>query len=458
MMIFDPAQLTDLLQSEHSHFRKIASESLIDHFEQHNPLFFDYLFNEKTGELLTDLAVRRFIFLNRGFGKTTPFNDSKRYQEFSELADSFRFFLKKTEEYLNQQKDENVRKERLQELCIRFPGISNDLQERYPEAHITPPTEQEAERQLMVFITERCNLSCAYCFSAAHQPREMPLADFKTILKWAGLNNIKNITLCGGEPTLHRNFDNILQMMAENNVKTYFASNLTIDCRPFNYFHPGVIRMIFVHITDAILKDPLLKKRVFENIRWAKEQEIELIFRTNISQTPPPVDEWFHLMDETGIRTLNTALTFPAREGKNEYVSLNAFEEQIETIRSIAERAYSNNIRFSFSKPVPLCLFDRTTQYHLMANQQIQSLCGVHYHRFTHNVCIHPNLKMHSCLGVTEQHILFREELPIAEIESFCSRNIRPLLQKPLYDKCLNCFLFDRALCQGSCLSYKNRL
>ncbi len=66
-------------------------------------------------------------------------------------------------------------------------------------------------------ISERCNLTCSYCFAADYlglrQARSqfMSLAQYDDLLDFLDRSGIDQVRLLGGEPTLHPQFDILIQ-------------------------------------------------------------------------------------------------------------------------------------------------------------------------------------------------------------------------------------------------------
>ena len=69
-----------------------------------------------------------------------------------------------------------------------------------------------------IMITEQCNLHCEYCFANefvnGNKKNEIAINDFKNILDFIlGDGSEIQIGLIGGEPTLHSEFDQILDIL-----------------------------------------------------------------------------------------------------------------------------------------------------------------------------------------------------------------------------------------------------
>lgn len=82
-------------------------------------------------------------------------------------------------------------------------------------------------RKALLQITERCNLHCAHCFlSAEKEGDEMSLSDFKeTIIPFLEDAKVIGVTLTGGEPMLHPNIDEFVEVLSQKGIKTTICSN-----------------------------------------------------------------------------------------------------------------------------------------------------------------------------------------------------------------------------------------
>ncbi|MDR1543749.1 MAG: radical SAM protein [Prevotellaceae bacterium] len=458
-MIFNNEQILELLKSDNLHFRKIAAKTIVDEFDNYSDLFFTIILDSIDCGELSEFARQRFPSLRNGFESAIFFNSSKKYLYFANQAREHCLFLEKLQQFFERDCCLDRQKCLIHNLLKIFGGLKNDISYLFPQyKELCKEPIVLDNRQLMVFITGKCNLNCSYCFSNEMQQTEMPLLDFEEILQWAKNNQITQISLCGGEPTSHSQFDKILELIQKNGLKTYFASNFTIDCTMLKNFNANIIDKIFIHLTKQIFKIQQLKNQLLKNIEFAKKNNIELLFRTNIYDTNPTIETWFELMQKTDIKALNIALTFPAKNKNNEFVNISNFEQYYSVLENIINQSVEKNIDLSFAKPIPLCVFDEKTSQYLLSAQNFYPLCNANEQNCTRNLCINPQKEFHVCLGITDVSLKFQKNITWLEIENFCKKTILPLLTKPLFAKCADCFLFDRKLCQGVCLSYKSDL
>ena len=83
-----------------------------------------------------------------------------------------------------------------------------------------------------IMITKKCNLACPYCFAnefvnaEKSENMDITIENFQKILDFiVGDGSVKSVGLIGGEPTCHKNFDDILDILIDDvrveNVTVY---------------------------------------------------------------------------------------------------------------------------------------------------------------------------------------------------------------------------------------------
>jgi len=74
------------------------------------------------------------------------------------------------------------------------------------------------------FVTDKCNLDCAYCFRA-YSPGEKSSENTLKIAEILAQNKVKHVIIGGGEPTLVKNLDEIIGILKNGNVSTELHTN-----------------------------------------------------------------------------------------------------------------------------------------------------------------------------------------------------------------------------------------
>ena len=86
--------------------------------------------------------------------------------------------------------------------------------------------------QLAVFIRFKgCNLNCKYCDTKWANEQETPSQPMteKEILDYVLSTGVKNVTLTGGEPLLREGIENVITVLAENNLNIEIETNGSVS-------------------------------------------------------------------------------------------------------------------------------------------------------------------------------------------------------------------------------------
>lgn len=115
--------------------------------------------------------------------------------------------------------------------------------------------------QVQIEITGRCNMTCQHC-RASEQPQvDMPASQVEKIMRFARRYSpgFKEVIVSGGEPTLHRQFPEVLKVVREHggNFVTLTTNGLTLSRK-----HIDAIRdLAFERFTFSVSLDSLSAER-----------------------------------------------------------------------------------------------------------------------------------------------------------------------------------------------------
>jgi MoaA/NifB/PqqE/SkfB family radical SAM enzyme len=91
--------------------------------------------------------------------------------------------------------------------------------------------------RLVVELTNRCNLRCRHCFDQRHAATgELPLGIIEKLLADARACGITRVSFTGGEPTLHRHFDEIVRRCADATCRFSLVTNGSTFPRLYSRF------------------------------------------------------------------------------------------------------------------------------------------------------------------------------------------------------------------------------
>jgi MoaA/NifB/PqqE/SkfB family radical SAM enzyme len=80
--------------------------------------------------------------------------------------------------------------------------------------------------RIVIELTQRCNLRCTHCPDGRHGGHgDLPLEVIETVLREAQAHGFEELAFTGGEPTLHRQFFEVIAQAAEAGYRFGFVTN-----------------------------------------------------------------------------------------------------------------------------------------------------------------------------------------------------------------------------------------
>ncbi|MBQ2520789.1 MAG: 4Fe-4S cluster-binding domain-containing protein [Paludibacteraceae bacterium] len=446
-------EIKTLLDSQEIEFRRVAIDAVVMSFPIYADLFFSaFQKDDAFAVQMADAARQWMPVLRDGYDESViPFDGSVQYTSFGTMAASYSVFLQEMHNYLAGL-DKPTAQKTINTLWHHFPGLRIDLKGK------TVNPKPEEHRQLMVFVTGNCNLHCPYCFSKELKRASISKTDMTRVLSWAQRQNVQSLLPCGGEPLLYENMDWLIREVEQRGMKMYFATNLSVPLPQIMMNgDTDCIEQLHVHLTNELFHNERLMSTFLNNLRLCRENGIDIILRGNIfgDDTEEHYNEWFRIAKAHGINALNVAFTIPSHTGSNSFVHIEAIQAMIPRLRRILEQGREDNIRVSLAKPLPLCVFPEDLATDILLHDMNAAFCNVYEDEGMHNLSLSTDLRFSPCLGVDEPSVPFADDLNWENLRSIFGPAVHEMQSRPLLDRCSNCFLYDRRLCQGSCLSYK---
>lgn len=446
-------EINMLLRSRDINFRRVAIDNIVMTFPLHSDMFFSAFHDD--GELakqMADAAQQWMPVLREGYYNTiSSFKAPETYLTFRSLADSYAVFLHEMHKYLESM-DSTTAQQTTDTLWYYFPGLRGELQ------NATTYPKPEEHRQLMVFVTGRCNLHCPYCFSKELQRLSISKTDMLRILAWAQRCNVQSLLPCGGEPLLYEHMNWLIREVAQRSMKMYFATNLSVPlpAAMLNSENDAICQL-HVHLTYELFQHTTLMSTFLDNLRRCRNNGIDIILRGNIcgDEVEDYYDEWFRIAKNHGINALNVAMAIPSHTGSNSFVRFESVQTLIPRLRYIWEQGRKHGIRVSIAKPLPLCLLPDDLALDILRHNNNATFCNIGEDSGMHNLSLSNDMRFSPCLGIDEPNIPFADDLEWNTLRNVFSQTVRALQSQPLFERCKSCFLYHRQLCQGSCLSYK---
>src|ERR1051325_4507724 len=80
--------------------------------------------------------------------------------------------------------------------------------------------------RIVIELTNRCNLSCAHCYDERHAASgDLPVEIVEKVLHEGKSCGIDHMSFTGGEPTIHRQFKEIIKHVAAAEYRFSFVTN-----------------------------------------------------------------------------------------------------------------------------------------------------------------------------------------------------------------------------------------
>lgn len=453
-VIMNSDAIIGLWNSGDQQFMEVAAAEMVRNFACHSDLFFSLVTAESYA--IRDMALSQWPFLRKSFIPVSEMPDDSHYEYFDDVRKDYELFFDRLKLYMgnNGSKAESV----ISVLYSLFEGIRHDLRQLFPHVEM-PEIEDGGHRQMMIFVTGFCNLKCPYCFSKEIDRKHVDVFKLDEIIWWCRKNNVTTITPCGGEPLLYHHILYLMSRMREYGMTTYFATNFTLDISHFDTIDSDVVTTIYVHLTRQALYSPFLRQVIEKNIAVAKSKHIEIIARANLCLSEGDYyREWVPFLVKNGFKHINIALTIPTKGGENDYIPIERFKDFVPMVEYLVDELDKVGITYDIAKPIPLCLFSHDTARRLLRLTRGAMRCNISEDDYMKNVCLSPSLVLTPCLGISNPQIPFSVNLKWDDVVNTMRNKVVDMLSSPAFEQCSRCFLWQRRLCQGVCLSYKDNM
>lgn len=319
-----------------------------------------------------------------------------------------------------------------------------------------------------IALTTYCNLHCPYCFAdtmiKTEDIKNITLEQFKKTLDWIGDANDK-IGLIGGEPTLHPQFMEILQIINEYNKTAIgephfvlFTNGIYLD-KYIQYLPNNMDILINVNQPEAMTVDQ--HNRLINNInilyklRWLNtiNGSGKVTIGCNICEQIDNYDFIWNITKKFNIQEIRFSVTAPTL--KNQLLNKDLYYNNMKSkfIDFVAD-AIENNVRLNPDcNQIPPCYFDEE-ELRMISEVAVDGF--IDYPKCEPVIDITPDFKASNCFGA--YGLINCEDFNnLQEIERYMLFKIMcPKILANNSGKCSECDKFKKMQCQGGCLAFSN--
>lgn len=167
---------------------------------------------------------------------------------------------------------------------------------------------------IFLYITENCQLKCKHCYMGERLERKLSMSYSQVIdyLKFFLKIGARNLTILGGEPTIHKDFVKIVIYAREIGFEKINIDTNGLDISKFDKINPSVINYIrfsldgpFPIYHDYIRGEGTFK-RTIKNIKTIIDSGFNVAITSTITKHNYKVaKEFLSLSDNLGIKLVN---------------------------------------------------------------------------------------------------------------------------------------------------------
>ncbi len=306
-----------------------------------------------------------------------------------------------------------------------------------------------------IILTHNCNRACEFCFQEPKSNKfvEMSISNFEFLLQWLKTQQILNITLLGGEPSLHTNFKKILELSEKFNMKITILTNLL--------FSPGKIISYLQNVKSIAANIALIdehstidRKRIFENISFLEQFKIPIVLCSTIYKKNQSINSIIELANQfNNIHNIRLDLARPSINKINTCILSDEIFSYKSQFLAYIDKIEKNGLSVILDCPLPKCFFtsNEIKKYDLSSKGLSHNTCGSLF-------VINPDLSIGLCpfFNITEKKII--EFQSSWDVEFYLSNKLNiESIKYPVktYEQCLNCQYNKDNSCSGYCLAEK---
>jgi len=304
----------------------------------------------------------------------------------------------------------------------------------------------------------------------------MSLKDFDFLCHWAKEQGYKSLRLLGGEPTIHPEFKEILDLSRKQGFRVSFSTNGLFNTELNSSLNNSLIESInFSYPQDEIAPD---KMGIFrENIKQSIIKRIPVVLSGVIY---PYKDSWRQVIDLAKEQLLNIkvrlSMVLPKGEKGHSFDEFRKYSSGLsEQIINAAKYAYKNHVVFYFYRPLLLCMFDQEEIRFLRSISPFLfysrcPLCLKGNYNIDYRMIVNPDLTCFPCTALFFRSKKIDSKTTRETLNQYFKPTIQQLAHQLLMSSCSSCQYFinyklhledkdqdlaDRTVCQGGCLRYR---
>ena len=335
-----------------------------------------------------------------------------------------------------------------------------------------------SDKILRVCLTYRCNTSCEFCYAKGlleKFPKDMSLGDFAYLTKWAKAQGWKKIFFLGGEPTVHPQFEEILDTCYREQIIVHLSTNGLFGKELLKKFKSSYVWHITFSYHPYDQASSSLRKQFLYNLEYLKRERIFLSLSGALDGKD---DKWKEMIETAAklnlpIRWSLLLLGYTRNVASCGVLSnLNLIGSQLfEVLKTCADK----KVVCYVYRTVPACVFtpEQWQRIRKIYRYIAYSRCPVGFKRnYSCGVTVNPDLSTFACsvFFIKGPHIAsFKDRIALNQ---YYEKVAKDTITIPPMKECNNCRLYqnflssittskskirlcDKNVCQAGCFNFR---
>lgn len=297
--------------------------------------------------------------------------------------------------------------------------------------------EKHKLNSMRIYVTEKCNASCPNCYNSnSRSNREMSIENFEKLCGWLKSNGITHLKLLGGEPTVHSNFNDIVEIAQSNFNEIAIFSNGIED----------KFKNIKLRDNDSIIYNFSFNKE-FTKEKFHLENGGKRAFEVQVRKDSDENDLATNLIKLVNFDKTKIHFAFTLD------CTSNIFEEKeiiVPKLQYLEKTMIDNNLYFTYDHKMPFCYLYKTGLH-----PENTGSCDIES-----AAVIDSNLNLRYCLQYSDVLVdLYRNNkfVPWQILMNHLYKRYYELRLASLNKICLNC-IFYNSHCNGGCWIPKEKI
>jgi MoaA/NifB/PqqE/SkfB family radical SAM enzyme len=309
---------------------------------------------------------------------------------------------------------------------------------------------------------------------------DMDLDNFIHLVTWAKKHGWKNILFLGGEPTVHPQFEEILDICYKKQITVYLSTNGLINGRLLKKFKLSSIRHIaFSYPQDKVSRS--IKKQFLDNLEYLTREKIFVMLSGVLNGQN---EKWEEIIDTAAAFNLSIrwSLQLPGFTRDTSYPTvfsnLNLIGSQLfQVLKTCAE----NRVICYVYRPVPACMFspEQWLQIRKIFRNIVYTRCPLGFKkRYSAGITVNPDLSTYACISFFIKGPRITSFKDRVKLSQYYEGAIKDIMKSYPIKECVSCNSYknflstigmpkdglikdrldDKNICQAGCFSFRETI